>query len=45
MIELENFNAGHYEGGYGYKYFVSNTITINEYIETGNNIYPVKSRE
>ncbi len=25
MIELENFNAGHYEGGYGYKYFDPNT--------------------
>lgn len=26
MIELDNFNAGHYEDGYGYKYFVPNTI-------------------
>ena len=42
MIELENFNAGHYEDGYGYKYFVPNTInhqwvwnnpTINHLLE------------
>lgn len=26
MIELDNFKAGHYEDGYGYKYFVPNTI-------------------
>ncbi len=26
MIELDNFDAGHYEDGYGYKYFVPNTI-------------------
>lgn len=26
MIDLDNFEAGHYEEGYGYKYFVPNTI-------------------
>lgn len=26
MINLETFNAGHYEDGYGYKYFVPNPI-------------------
>ncbi len=26
MINLETFNAGHYEDGYGYKYFVPNHI-------------------
>lgn len=26
MIELDKFEAGHYEDGYGYKYFVPNTI-------------------
>lgn len=26
MIELEKFEAGHYEEGYGYKYFVPNPI-------------------
>ena len=42
MIELDNFEAGHYEDGYGYKYFVPNTInhqwvwnnpTINHLLE------------
>ena len=31
MIDLENFNAGHYEDGYGYKYFVPNHIN-NQWI-------------
>lgn len=26
MIDLDKFEAGHYEDGYGYKYFVPNTI-------------------
>lgn len=26
MINLENFEAGHYESGYGYKFFVPNMI-------------------
>lgn len=42
MIELDKFNAGHYEWGYGYKFFVPNTInhqwiwnnpTINHLLE------------
>ena len=31
MIDLENFNTGHYEDGYGYKYFVPNHIN-NQWI-------------
>ena len=26
MIEIEKFEAGHYEQGYGYKYFVPSVI-------------------
>lgn len=26
MIKIENFKAGRYESGYGYKYFVPNLI-------------------
>lgn len=42
MIDIEKFSAGHYENGYGYKYFVPNTIndqwlwqnpTINNLLE------------
>ena len=42
MINLETFKAGHYEDGYGYKYFVPNHInkewtwnnpTINHLLE------------
>lgn len=42
MIEIDNFSAGHYEEGYGYKYFVPNLIndewlwnnpTINKLLE------------
>lgn len=42
MIDIDKFSAGHYENGYGYKYFVPNTInhqwlwqnpTINNLLE------------
>lgn len=28
MIQLDKFLAGHYEEGYGYKYFVPNLIMM-----------------